>query len=467
MPVFTKVNSPLSGSITARGDKSISHRSIMTASLAQGTTEIHGFYASSDCMATVNIFRALGVNIEETNSPSGEHIIKVQSKGLYGLKEPSDVLYAGNSATSARLITGILAAQAFHSKIEGDGSLNKRTMKRIIDPLNEMGANISSENGDNCCPLIIKGSRLYGIDYKSPAASAQLKSALLFAALYAEGETVIEEPFLSRDHTERMFKRFNVNIYTEYKKEEEKSESLQEALHIFGKKAKKEPIIRLIPGNVLRSDKIIIPGDFSSAAYLMTAALLIPGSEIVLKNVGINETRTGFWAVLKEMGADIDIISENKLDEPAADLKVKYSALSLPESGLIVEGSLIPALIDELPLIAVVAACCTGGMIIIKDAADLKTKESDRISATVQNLMLMGADITETEDGMIVRGGKKLHSPMDKNGNPAEIKTFGDHRIAMAFAVLSLCTYGNTLIDDTDCVSVSYPDFFRDLMSLM
>lgn len=417
----------LKGEITVPGDKSISHRSIMFGALANGITEIDGFLDGEDCNSTIDAFRAMGVKIEKN-----ENRIKVYGSGLYGLKAPSSPLNCGNSGTTTRLISGILSGQSFESKLIGDDSLQSRPMKRIMDPLSKMGADISSEKGNDCVPLLIRPSKsgLRGIAYESPVASAQVKSAVLLAGLYAKGITSVTEPAISRNHTELMLSAFGADITQ------------------AGKTS------TVIPGNELTGQKITVPGDISSAAYFIAAGLLVPNSEILIRNVNINPTRAGILDVCDMMGANISYEDIREVSgEKVCDILVKSSDLT----GCIVEGDMIPTLIDEIPIIAVMSALAEGET-IIKDAAELKVKESDRIQTVAQNLSAMGCDITATDDGMIIRGGAPLHG--------AKIKTHLDHRIAMAFAIAGLVAEGETSLDHPECVSISYPTFFETLRSL-
>ncbi len=417
----------LKGEITVPGDKSISHRSIMFGALANGITEIDGFLDGEDCNSTIDAFRAMGVKIEKKESR-----IKVYGNGLYGLKVPSSPLNCGNSGTTTRLISGILSGQSFESKLIGDDSLQSRPMKRIMDPLSKMGADISSEKGNDCVPLLIRPSKsgLRGIAYESPVASAQVKSAILLAGLYAKGITSVTEPAISRNHTELMLSAFGADITQ------------------AGKTS------TVIPGNELTGQKIAVPGDISSAAYFIAAGLLVPNSEILIRNVNINPTRAGILDVCDMMGANISYEDIREVSgEKVCDIFVKSSDLT----GCIVEGDMIPTLIDEIPIIAVMAALAEGET-IIKDAEELKVKESDRIQTVVENLSAMGCDITATDDGMIIRGGAFLHG--------AKIKTHLDHRIAMAFAIAGCVAEGETTLDHPECVSISYPKFYDTLKSL-
>ena len=416
---------PLRGELEIPGDKSISHRAIMFGSLANGTTEVTHFLQGADCLSTISCFQKLGIHIENTIDK-----ILIHGKGLHGLSAPTDILDCGNSGTTTRLISGILSGQNFTSTLTGDASIQKRPMKRIMDPLHQMGADITSVHNNNCAPLTIKGSKLQGIHYHSPIASAQVKSAILLAGLYADRETRVTEPYVSRNHSEIMLSHFGADIKTE------------------GTTA----IIQ--PEPMLVGQKISVPGDISSAAYFIAAGLLVPGSEIILKNVGINPTRDGILRVAKDMGGNIELLNINTDNgEPTADLLVKFSALH----GTTIGGEIIPTLIDEIPIIAIMAAFARGTT-IIKDAAELKVKESNRIQVMVDNLKSMGADIESTGDGMIIHGGKDLHG--------AIIDSHMDHRIAMSFAIASLLADGHMTILDKNCVDISFPTFYQDLNRL-
>ncbi len=420
-----RTTSRLRGEVLIPGDKSISHRSIMLGSIAKGTTEIHNFLEGADCLSTISCFRNMGINIENKNG-----IVTVHGKGLRGLKSPACVLDCGNSGTTTRLISGILAPQHFDVTLTGDDSIRKRPMKRIIDPLSLMGADITSVHDNGCAPLSIHGRQLHGIHYHSNVASAQVKSAILLAGLYADGATSVTEPKLSRNHTELMLQFFGADVRTS------------------GTTA------TVIPASELYGNNIQVPGDISSSVYFVAAGLIIPNSEILIRNVGINPTRDGLIRVCKAMGADITLLNENHdYSEPTADILIRTSNLK----GTIIEGDIIPTMIDELPTVALMA-CFAEGTTIIRDAAELKVKESNRIAIMVQNLTAMGADVEETEDGMIIHGGKPLHG--------AVIETKKDHRIAMTFAIAALAAEGETMILDAECVDISYPQFYRDLISL-
>ena len=414
---------PLRGELTVPGDKSISHRAVMLGALANGTTHITGFLMGEDCLSTIDCFRKMGVEIEITDKE-----VIVEGVGLHGLCEPEEELYTGNSGTTTRLLCGILAGQPFTATLNGDASIQKRPMGRVIKPLREMGASIEGKN-DNYCPLTLYPSELYGIEYRLPVASAQLKSAILLAGLYAEGQTTVIEPAPSRDHTERMFRALGVEIDTEGN------------------------TITLDPPEDLRAVDIEVPGDISSAAFFLVAGAIVKDSELTIKNVGVNPTRTGILDVLRDMGAEISISNFRDDAEPVCDLTVKYSALHGVEIG----GSIIPRLIDELPVIAVAAAFAEGET-VIRDAQELKVKESNRIAAMVTELARAGVNVEETEDGMIIRGGKTPHG--------ASFETYKDHRIAMSLAVLALAAEGASRIDDPEVVSISYPGFFHTLEQL-
>ncbi len=415
----------LKGEVKIPGDKSISHRAVMLGALAKGTTKITDFLQGADCLSTMECFRRMGIQIQNT---SGE--VLVHGQGLHGLAAPSDLLNVGNSGTTIRLLSGILAPQPFSATLTGDASIQKRPMKRVMEPLSQMGAKIESLSGNGCAPLRISGTPLKGIHYKTPVASAQVKSCILFAGMYADGATTVTEPVLSRDHSERMLEHFGARLTRE------------------------GTAVTIQPEPQLAAREIPVPGDISSAAYFIAAAALVPHSEILIRNVGINPTRSGMLEVCRAMDADIQYLNErDDSGEPTADLLVRSSSLK----GTVIEGAIIPALIDELPVLAVMAAFAKGET-IIRNAEELKVKESDRIAVMVENLSAMGADITGTPDGMIIRGGPALHG--------AEIHTYKDHRIAMSFAVAALAAEGTTHIEDADCVNISYPDFYGDLQRL-
>ena len=422
--ILTRKNS-LKGTVSVPGDKSISHRSVMLGSICNGITEVHHFLQGADCLSSIACFRQMGIHIENNGD-----IVRIHGKGLYGLTKPSDILNTGNSGTTTRLMSGILSGQNFDCIVNGDASIQSRPMKRIITPLSMMGASIESLRGNDCAPIHITGKKLTGIHYDSPVSSAQVKSAILLAGLYADGETSVTEPVLSRNHTELMLRGCGGDITS------------------IGTTA----ILR--PVKQLEAQKIIVPGDISSAAYFMAAGLIIPNSEICIENVGINQTRDGILRVCQSMGGNISLENIREVcGEPVADMVVQHSSLH----GTIIEGDIIPTLIDELPIIAIMAAFADG-QTIIRDAAELKVKESDRITVMTENLRAMGVDITATDDGMIINGGKTPHG--------AKIQSHLDHRIAMSFAVASLASDGETEIIGSECVDISYPTFYNDLFNL-
>ena len=419
-----KKQTNLKGTLTVPGDKSISHRAVMFGSLARGTTRISHFLEGADCLSTISCFRKMGIEIDRNKDE-----ILVHGRGLHGLTAPTEILDVGNSGTTTRLISGILAGQTFTSELDGDDSIRTRPMKRIMTPLASMGADITSRLDNGCAPLIIHGRLLHAAHYDSPVASAQVKSCVLLAGMYADGITSVTEPFLSRNHTEIMLNYFGAEITSE------------------GTTAS------IRPEPVLEGRDIQVPGDISSAAYFIAAGLLTPGSEILLKNVGINPTRAGILKVCMDMGADITLLNESTEGEPTADLLIRTSSLK----GTTIEGSIIPTLIDEIPMIAVMAAFAEGTT-IIRDAQELKVKESDRIAVMVDNLRRMGADIEGTDDGMIIHGGRPLHG--------AVIDSHLDHRIAMSFAVAGTICDGTVEILNGECVNISYPEFYQDLYRL-
>lgn len=415
----------LKGEVTIPGDKSISHRAVMFGSISNGLTEVTNFLQGADCLSTISCFRKLGISIENTPEK-----ILIHGKGLHGLSAPLEQLDAGNSGTTVRLISGILAPQPFSVTLTGDASIQKRPMKRIIDPLTQMGASIKSKNGNDCAPLSITGSPLKAIHYTSNIASAQVKSAILLAGLYADGETTVTEPYISRNHSEIMLRYFGAAVTT------------------------KNTTASILPEPRLSGQKVEVPGDISSAAYFIAAGLLVPNSEILIKNVGINPTRDGILKAAKEMGGNITLLNINEEHgEPVADILVKSSSLQ----GITIKGEIIPTLIDELPIIAIMAAFAKGTTTIM-DAAELKVKESNRIDVMAENLSAMGCDITPTADGMIIHGGAPLTG--------AIIDSKLDHRIAMSFAVAALCADGVTEIKGSQCVNISYPAFYQDLERL-
>ncbi|NPA14332.1 MAG: 3-phosphoshikimate 1-carboxyvinyltransferase [Aquificae bacterium] len=423
----------IEGTLRVPSDKSISHRAIILGSLADGPVRVKNWLRAADTLATLNIYRQLGVEIEEL-SPTE---LVVKGTGFEGLREPSDILDAQNSGTTTRLTLGVLATQPFFSVITGDNSLRRRPMLRVVKPLRQMGASIDGREEGNLLPLAVRGGQLKGISFFNKKASAQVKSALLLAGLQAEGITEVEEPYLSRDHTERMLQLFEVD------------------LSIIPTEG--GILVKLKGGQTLKGDKdIVVPADPSSAAFFAAAAVLLPGSHLVLKDVLINPTRDGFFRKLKEMGANIEYTNVREISrEPIADIEVKYS----PDlRGVEVHPEEVPAMIDELPLLAVVATQAEGRT-LIKGASELRVKESDRIKATVENLRRMGAKIEELPDGMVIEGKTPLKG--------AKIKTYDDHRIAMAFTIAGLIADGPVELDNPECVKISYPNFFEDLKKVL
>jgi 3-phosphoshikimate 1-carboxyvinyltransferase len=419
---------PLSGcraSVKVQGDKSISHRSIIMGGLAKGVTRVVNFLEAEDTLNTVNIYRELGVKIEKKKND-----YFINGRGLFSLREPSKTLYAGNSGTSIRLNLGVLAAQNFTSIITGDAQIEQRPMKRVIVPLTEMGAKFESNNG--LAPVTVHGGQLHGITYKMPVASAQVKSAIILAALHADSPTVIIEKEKSRDHTEKMLSYFGADI------------------EIKGGKITKKP------GEELRGSQVFVPGDISSAAYFITAGVMLKKSKITVKDIGLNPTRTGLITVLKKMGARIKITNlRKKNNEPVGDITTSTSKLK----GVVIKGDIIPKLIDEIPMIAIAAAFAKGKT-IISGAGELRVKETDRIKTVVGNLKRIGVKAEEREDGMVIYGSA---------GRPfkyASIDSFGDHRIAMAFSVAALSGENGLMIKDIECVNTSFPEFFKIVAGL-
>lgn len=414
-------NFRVKGKLSVPGDKSISHRAVMFGSLAEGRTVITNFLRGDDCLATIDCFRRMGVKIEEVNGK-----IIVDGVGTTGLKEPEDVLYTGNSGTTARLLLGLLSGLPFYSVLNGDESLNNRPMSRVADPLKLMGAQIWGRENDNKLPMAIRGTKLSAIQYELPVASAQVKSALILAGLLAEGETKVTGKIQSRDHTEKLLQQFGVQLQIN------------------------ENEINIKGGQTLQGTDVFVPGDISSAAFFIALALIVPGAELVLENVGLNETRTGIIDVVKAMGGDIEIETIQSEGESYGNLRIKYSDLKATE----ISGAIIPRLIDEIPIIALIATQ-SEGTTVIKDAAELKVKETDRIEAVVTELKKLGANIEATEDGMIIHGKSKL--------NGGQVKTYGDHRIGMMLAIASFISSGEIILENPDCIKISYPNFFEDL----
>jgi 3-phosphoshikimate 1-carboxyvinyltransferase len=408
----------VSGSISVPGDKSISHRAVMLGALGRGKTTVRGFLRGEDTISTLNAFRALGVEATDDGDT-----LRIDGKGLEGLREPSDILDCGNSGTSMRLMTGLLAGQKFFSVLTGDRYLRNRPMGRVIEPLGRMGANISGRSGGTKAPLAIQGRPLNGISHASPVASAQIKSALLLAGLFASGETVVTEPSLSRDHSERMLRYFGAAV-----------EALPNGARIRG-------------GRALEGRDVQVPGDISSAAFFIVAALLVPGSELLIRGVGTNPTRTGIIDILLEMGASISLADEREISgEPVADILVRSSCLK----GIEIGGGLVPRAIDEFPVICVAAACAEGKT-VLRDAKELRVKETDRIAAMAANLAKAGVKVTETEDGLEITGRERLSG--------CSVDSFGDHRIAMSMMIAGLVAKGGIEVSDTGCIETSFPGF--------
>lgn len=424
-----KVNSngqtQLTGTITVPGDKSISHRAVMFGSLAYGKTIVKGLLTGDDCLNTIECFRKLGVTIHL----DGDYV-EIEGKGMEGLVEPNEVLDVGNSGTTIRLLLGILANLPFHTTVIGDASIAKRPMGRVTEPLRQMGAKIDGRNNGNYTPLSIRGGGLKAIEFQSPVASAQVKSCVLLAGLAADGETAVIEPEESRNHTERMLRAFGYEV---------KEDGLKKSL---------------VGGGKLTATTIDVPGDISSAAFLLVGAAILPDSELTIENVGMNQTRTGIIDVLQQMGANIDINNLRGEElEPSADITIRHAQLQAVEIG----GDIIPRLIDEIPIIAL-AATQAEGVTIIKDAAELKVKETNRIDAVVEELTKMGAKIEATDDGMKIYGKTPL--------TPAVGDSRGDHRIGMMLAIAGLLANGETSIENSDAISISYPGFFEQLEEL-
>ena len=418
----------LKGQVTIPGDKSISHRSIILSSLAEGTSEISGFLKGEDCLATLNSFKKMGVKIEEEDEK-----ISVHGVGLHGLKKPTENLYLGNSGTSMRLLAGLLSGQKFSTVLTGDSSLSSRPMKRILEPLKEMGASISASA--NTAPLSIKPSnKLNGISYELPIASAQVKSCILLAGLYADSNTQVIESYLTRDHTEKMFKKFGIEIDESYKDSKK--------------------IIKISPPRKLNPSTLNIPGDFSSASFFIVAGLIIPNSEITLKNVGINSSRTALIKVLIQMGANIKIKNIKDDYEKTADIEIKTSNLK----AIVLDEELIPNLIDELPILFI-AASFARGKTIIRGVEELRTKESDRLEAMSNSLRVLGVESKSYSDGIDITGKSSLKSSVI-------IDSFGDHRIAMASSIACSMLEGENIIKNVENIQTSFPNFIETCGSL-
>ena len=407
--------------ITVPGDKSISHRAVMLAAMSNGPCVIRGFLASEDCLNTVSAIRALGIEIER---PDDETLIVHGQRRAF--TAPRGDIDCGNSGTTMRLLAGILAGQPFRSRLVGDASLSKRPMKRIMDPLRQMGANITAEGENNRPPLVIEGCKLSPIHFISPVASAQVKSAVLLAGMFASGKTSVTEPIQSRDHTERMLEYFLV------------------------RPQKQDLTVSIHGGQTPESRDFQVPGDISSAAFWMVAAAANPQSHLLVKNIGLNETRTGVIGVLVRMNAHVREAVQREEAEPLGTIEITGARLK----GTVIEGREIPNVIDEIPILAV-AAALAHGTTLIRDAGELRVKETDRLLAVATNLRAMGAQVIEREDGLEIIGGAPLQG--------ARVQSFGDHRIAMAFAIAGLFAEGETIVQDVDCVNTSYPGFYAQL----
>lgn len=415
----------IKGKIVVPGDKSISHRSVMMGAIAKGTTNVRGFLTGEDCLSTINCFKELGINIEINGTD-----VVIHGKGLHGLTAPAKTLDVGNSGTTLRLMSGLLSAQPFSSRLTGDSSIQKRPMDRVAAPLEMMGGKIVSDGVKLTAPLTINGCKLHAIDYTLPVASAQVKSAVILAGLYADGTTKITEPELTRDHTEIMLNYLGANIVREGN------------------------TIVVNPVKELTAKDIEVPGDISSAAYFIAAALICDDSSVIIKNVGVNPTRTGIITAFKNMGADIELLNERIIcGERVADISAKSSRLH----GTVIKGDIIPKLIDEIPVIAAVS-CYAEGTTIIADAQELKVKESNRINTVVSELAKMGADISATDDGMIINGKNTMHGAL--------CESYNDHRIAMSIAVAALSADSPTEIKNSECADISFPEYYSMLNSL-
>ncbi|MEG0051260.1 MAG: 3-phosphoshikimate 1-carboxyvinyltransferase [Terrisporobacter sp.] len=416
----------LRGTVELIGDKSISHRAIMLSSISKGNNKISNFLMGEDCLSTVACFKKMGVDIELNNKE-----VFVKGVGLRGLKTPSDILDVGNSGTTIRLMMGILAGQNFESTIIGDESIGKRPMKRVSNPLRSMGCDIAGKDDANYIPINIKGGKLNHIDYHMPISSAQVKSALILASLYGNESSIIHEKVKSRNHTEIMLKSFGADI---------------EVNNLD---------IKINPVEELFNKDIYVPGDISSAAFLIVGALICEGSEVLIKNVGLNETRVGIIDVIRKMNGNIEVVEEHEIcGEKVGNLLVRYSPNLI---GTTIDKEIIPRLIDEIPIIAVLATQADGDT-IIKDASELKVKESNRIKSIVENLNTIGANVIELEDGMIIKGKRKLQG--------GKILTYSDHRIAMSFSVANLISENKVLLDSDKSIDISFPGFNNLLKEL-
>lgn len=431
-----KPGGPLQGTLSVPGDKSITHRAIILCALADGESIIEGYCRGEDCLHTAGAFRAMGVRIEETPDR-----LSVTGKGLWGLSEPEEPIDCGNSGTGIRLLVGLLAAQDFFAILTGDESVRRRPMGRVVRPLREMGALLAGRKGGELAPLAVTGSRLRGISYRSPVASAQVKSSLLLAGLYAEGITRITEPQPSRDHTERLFRYFGIPI-------QEESGSV---------------ILTGRPAGGWIAKAFVVPGDLSAAAFFVVAAAIVPGSDVTIRGVGVNQTRTGILDILREMGADIQILNRREeAGEPVADLCVRSATLH----GTSVGSDQIPRMIDEFPILCVAAAVAEGET-AITGAAELRVKESDRIAAMATELKKMGVGISERPDGLVISGTGVRGANGGGRLRGAICHSHGDHRVAMSLAVAALLADGPSRIDHAACIETSFPGFDGKLSELL
>ncbi|WP_408956520.1 3-phosphoshikimate 1-carboxyvinyltransferase [Natroniella sp. ANB-PHB2] len=428
MQLKIESKSNLTGEVNVPGDKSISHRAVMLGALAQGKTEIEGFLTGEDCLSTVKAFQALGVEVDGV----GTEAMTIHGKGLAGLEEADDVLDLGNSGTTMRLMLGILAGQDFYSVVTGDDSLRSRPMARVTEPLAEMNGQFYGRDNANLAPItVLGGQQLKVMQYRSPVASAQVKSSILLAGLYADGVTEVIEPAKSRDHTERMLEYFGANVEVDGL-----------AVKVEGKPE-------------LKGQKVIVPGDISSAAFLMVAGLITSGSEILIKNVGLNPTRSGVIDALEQMNANLELLNQREVNgEPIADIIVKSSQLQ----GIVIDGELIPLLIDEIPILAI-AASQAEGKTVIKDAEELRVKETDRIDAMVKELTKLGVEVIEREDGMEIVGKQTIQGG-------AKCRSYDDHRVAMSLAIAGLIAEEPVIIENAECINISFPNFEELLTEL-
>lgn len=426
LPLTTRPDGPLRGTLTVPGDKSITHRAIILSALAEGDATISNYCPGEDCLHTAHAIQALGISIG-----IAEDRFTVSGKGLWGLREPQEILDCGNSGTGIRLLAGVLAGQDFFSVLTGDSSIRKRPMGRVVGPLREMGAVIGGRRGGELAPLAITGTRLHGLAYRSPIASAQVKSSVLLAGLFAEGTTSVTEPSLSRDHTERMFKFLNIPI-------------TQNGL-----------TVSLAGRPAFAARDLAVAGDLSAASFFLVAASLVPGSDITITGVGVNPTRTGVLDVLRDMGAQIETLNlREEAGEPVADLRV----CAAPLHGIIIGADRIPQTIDELPILCVAAAGAQGET-VISGAGELRVKESDRIATMAAELRKMGVSLEERPDGLRILGGRPMTG--------AVCRSYGDHRIAMSMAIAGLVAQGETRVEDTACVATSFPGFDNKLRGLL